>query len=306
MSISLKVVRMAALDCAASKRSATRRRSGVILTRSSRSPSVLGGGGSISAGFEAAPAPPSSTCNTSSLRIRPPAPLPRTRLASIELPSSTRRATVDTSAPRPSEEVTSRRCAGADPTAGSGAAAESGAGLTADVAAAVGVGLGGAEGWISATDETDPGVMLPKTSPTLTLSPSFRAIWVNFPATGEGTSTVTLSVSRTTSGSSTFAASPSFLFHLLTTASVIDSPSCGTVISTAMAFPSRKRFLDNLLLLHNVSLIEARRWARAFDPTHELEPHGSGVGGDQFLEQWEHVAPGAHVLWLFLHPKDFR
>ena len=54
------------------------------------------------------------------------------------------------------------------------------------------------------------------------------------PATGAGTSTVTLSVSSSTSGSSTEKASPTCLCHFPTTASVIDSPSCGTFNSNAM------------------------------------------------------------------------
>ena len=56
------------------------------------------------------------------------------------------------------------------------------------------------------------------------------------PADGAGTSTVTLSVSSSTRGSSAATASPARLNHLATVASVTDSPSVGTLISTAMSF----------------------------------------------------------------------
>ena len=52
------------------------------------------------------------------------------------------------------------------------------------------------------------------------------------PALGAGTSTVILSVSISTKGSSASNESPTFLSHLDTVASVIDSPSVGTVSYT--------------------------------------------------------------------------
>ena len=57
------------------------------------------------------------------------------------------------------------------------------------------------------------------------------------PATGEGTSRLTLSVSSSTSGSSTATLSPTFFSHFATVASLTDSPSFGTRISTLIAFP---------------------------------------------------------------------
>src|SRR3954465_10409020 len=48
------------------------------------------------------------------------------------------------------------------------------------------------------------------------------------PAAGEGTSTLALSVSNSHSGSSVFTNSPSFLCHLISTASLTDSPRPGT------------------------------------------------------------------------------
>ncbi len=51
------------------------------------------------------------------------------------------------------------------------------------------------------------------------------------PAVGALTSSVTLSVSSSTSGSSALTASPGFLNHLATVASLTDSPSVGTLMS---------------------------------------------------------------------------
>ena len=51
------------------------------------------------------------------------------------------------------------------------------------------------------------------TAPTATLSPCSASCSVSTPATGEGTSTLTLSVSRLAIGSSAFTASPGFFSH---------------------------------------------------------------------------------------------
>jgi 2-oxoglutarate dehydrogenase E1 component len=55
------------------------------------------------------------------------------------------------------------------------------------------------------------------------------------PATGDGTSTATLSVSRLAIGSSALTGSPGFLIHWPRVASVIDSPKVGTMTSIAMS-----------------------------------------------------------------------
>jgi hypothetical protein len=68
-----------------------------------------------------------------------------------------------------------------------------------------------------------------------TVSPSRTAMRSRRPAAGAGTSTVTFSVSSSTKGSSSWTASPSFFSHWPTVASVIDSPSVGTLISVAIA-----------------------------------------------------------------------
>ena len=64
----------------------------------------------------------------------------------------------------------------------------------------------------------------------MTVSPSFTEMLPNTPLIGEGTSTLTLSVSNSTSGSSAATFSPFDFNHFDTVASVTDSPSVGTVI----------------------------------------------------------------------------
>ena len=61
------------------------------------------------------------------------------------------------------------------------------------------------------------------------------------PATVAFTSTVTLSVSSSHSGWSMVTVSPALTSHLATVASVTDSPSAGTLISTAITKPSSAR-----------------------------------------------------------------
>ena len=55
-------------------------------------------------------------------------------------------------------------------------------------------------------------------------------IFSRTPLKGEGTSTLTLSVSNSTRGSSESTFSPTDLSHFDTVASVTDSPSVGTII----------------------------------------------------------------------------
>ena len=74
---------------------------------------------------------------------------------------------------------------------------------------------------------------VPSKEPTFTVSPSFTAILPNTPFVGEGTSTLTLSVSSSTSGSSADTFSPWDFSHFETVASVTDSPRVGTVIFSA-------------------------------------------------------------------------
>ena len=76
--------------------------------------------------------------------------------------------------------------------------------------------------------------MAPSSAPTETVAPAWAEMDSIEPSAGEGTSTVTLSVSSSSRGSSRFTASPSFLNHLEMVASVTDSPIAGTLISTVM------------------------------------------------------------------------
>ena len=55
--------------------------------------------------------------------------------------------------------------------------------------------------------------MLPNKVPTPTVSPSFTDIFSKIPDDGEGTSTLTLSVSSSTTGSSEFTSSPTDFSH---------------------------------------------------------------------------------------------
>src|SRR5579883_2285536 len=97
-----------------------------------------------------------------------------------------------------------------------------GAGFAAGAAAAVG-----------AISFTAPSIV-PSTPPTLTFAPSGTRISESTPAAVAFTSSVTLSVSSSMTGSSTATVSPIFLSHFATVASVTDSPSAGTLISVAI------------------------------------------------------------------------
>jgi hypothetical protein len=79
-----------------------------------------------------------------------------------------------------------------------------------------------------------PSAITHSTAPTCVVSPSATLISDSAPTAVEFTSTVTLSVSSSHSASSMATASPTFLNHLATVASVTDSPRAGTLISVAM------------------------------------------------------------------------
>ncbi|HRW42513.1 MAG TPA: hypothetical protein P5193_13260, partial [Microthrixaceae bacterium] len=76
--------------------------------------------------------------------------------------------------------------------------------------------------------------MVARSASTPTVSPSAATISAILPAEGLGTSTVTLSVSSSHSISSWATASPGFLNHVATVASVTDSPRVGTRTSVVM------------------------------------------------------------------------
>ena len=79
-----------------------------------------------------------------------------------------------------------------------------------------------------------PSSIDPSNAPTFTVVPAATEIDDSLPDAGAGTSTVTLSVSSSTMGSSAFTASPTFLNHFAIVASVTDSPRAGTRISLAI------------------------------------------------------------------------
>jgi hypothetical protein len=83
-----------------------------------------------------------------------------------------------------------------------------------------------------------PSAICASSALTSTVSPSLARISLRVPETGEGTSIETLSVSSSTSGSSTFTVSPTFLSQVPMVASLTDSPRVGTRTSVAMIFVS--------------------------------------------------------------------
>src|SRR6202012_5783982 len=82
-----------------------------------------------------------------------------------------------------------------------------------------------------------PSPITPRRPPTETLVPSGAEISVRTPVAGDGTSTVTLSVSNSISVSSILTVSPTFFSQRATVPSVTDSPRGGTLISVAMFGP---------------------------------------------------------------------
>src|SRR5581483_9560443 len=114
--------------------------------------------------------------------------------------------------------------------AAAGAVAAGGAGSAGAAAAGPGAGFPAAFGGAAPTF-TAPSPITPMMLPTATVAPSSARISASTPAALAFTSSVVLSVSISTSGSSTATRSPGFLSHFATVASVTDSPSAGTLIS---------------------------------------------------------------------------
>ena len=199
MSTSLNVVSMAAVFCASFKRRAIVWRSLDIFTRSSVPAAASGratgaGAGTGAAGF-------SNVAITSPLVMRPSLPEPGIS-AGFKLFSTT-----------------ALRTAGESGIS----AALAGAGTAAIGATAFGVSA-----------PATPSAIEPNNAPMTTVVPDAAFILSSLPDAGAGTSTVTLSVSSSTKGSSTFTKSPSFLNHFAMVASVTDSPKVGTRISLLM------------------------------------------------------------------------
>ena len=144
----------------------------------------------------------------------PPRPVPATCVASSLFSSATRRPAGDSSA--------------------FGAALllfwEGVGGAEAPIGAPPGAGEGAADGLAGAA-ATAPSSITASSSWLVTVSPDWRRISLITPSTGEGTSSTTLSVSRSTRFSSRLTASPAFLCQLAMVASETDSGRTGTLTS---------------------------------------------------------------------------
>src|SRR5206468_659902 len=139
MSSSLKVVRMAAVCCAWTRRSAIRRRIGLSDTRSSPSARAADGCGAAGTSIRTGRALRSRYASTSSLVSRPPLPEAGTRVGSRSC-SARRRRTAGLSGPTPRAATGS-----ASASAGArGAAGMAGAGFGVSGAAGAGFGAAGA------------------------------------------------------------------------------------------------------------------------------------------------------------------
>jgi len=221
MLTSLKVVRMAAMDCDCTRRSAMRARRRDIGTRcsgrSASTASMLTAVGWVNAGFTATAA--GATCVTglagataapapsaSPLVIRPPRPVPSMEAGSIPFSSMILRA--------------------AGMAFAAAGAAASTAGLATEAAAST-VAAALASVSICAI-----------VSPLTTVAPSPLMILTMTPATGAGNSSTTLSVSMSIRFSSRATASPAFLCQLTSVASATDSESCGTLTSISIMYDS--------------------------------------------------------------------
>src|SRR5574337_379264 len=199
-------------DCI--RRSAMRARMRVIGTRSSgREPGVGFAAGGAAAGAEP-PLLPDLT--RSSLVTRPSRPVPVTLAGSMSCSVATRRPAGERSSAPPGALLSAFGCP-----------ALAGAGVLASgFDASCGASLAGAA--------AAPSSMIAMTCSPFTVSPTSCLISFSTPSTGEGTSSTTLSVSRSTRFSSRATASPAFLCQLAMVASETDSGRTGTLSSMDM------------------------------------------------------------------------
>src|SRR5881296_3354815 len=306
MSISLKVVRIAAVRCACTRRSAMRRRMGLIGTRSSPSARGADGVGAAGTSMRTGRALRSRYASTSSLVSRPPLPDAGTRVGSRSC-SARRRRTAGLSGPtaRAAEGVASASagasCAAGAAGAGFGASSgATGGGFTAGSGGA-GAGFGAAGAAARAPPSSS---MRATSSPTTTFSPAGFTMR-STPARSAGSSMLALSVSSSSRTSSGLTASPSCFAQRTMTPSVTDSPSVGMRTSNVMP-PSAsapvsagERGVHQLALLGQVQLERAGRGARGFGAPGVVE---RAVLGQDAPEPPVHDVPRAHVPWLLLHP----
>src|SRR6266403_1446686 len=306
MSISLKVVRIAAVRCAWTRRSAMRRRMGLIGTRSSPSARGADGVGAAGTSIRTGRALRSRYASTSSLVSRPPLPDAGTRVGSRSC-SARRRRTAGLSGPtaRAAEGVASASagasCAAGAAGAGFGASSgATGGGFTAGSGGA-GAGFGAAGAAARAPPSSS---MRATSSPTATFSPAGFTMR-STPARSAGSSMLALSVSSSSRTSSGLTASPSCFAQRTMTPSVTDSPSVGMRTSNVMP-PSAsalrsagERGVHQVALLGLMDLERARRRARGLGAPGVVE---SAVLGQDAPEAAVHDVPRAHVPRLLLHP----
>src|SRR5215212_758343 len=234
MSTSLNVVSMAAVFCASFSRRAIVWRSLVMRTRSSREASSGADGartwtGAAGVAAGAVGAPRAMAASMSPLVTRPSLPLPAT-LAGLTPDSAAIRPTagplgLSDPPPSPLGRASPWLPYPADDVwvGGTGCAPAAAFGASAGFDPPAGA------------DAPAPSLMEPNSAPGVTVSPSLAAMSPSVPAAGALTSSVTLSVSSSTSGSSALTASPGFLNQRPIVASLTDSPRVGTRISVAMA-----------------------------------------------------------------------
>ncbi len=246
MSTSLKVVSMAAVCCASTRRAATRWRSGDIFSRDTPREGPADAG----ACWLRSPPVERIAASTSCSRMRPLGPVPVTDFRSIPFSAASFLARgVERMSPAgavvAAPFVSRPRSAGVScvlpPFAGaplvSRAAGRSGS-LVAVAGLASWLASPPACAFLSAEPAPPPGFsadssMEPTTAPTSTVSPS-AAPCLTMPAAGAGSSMVILSVSSSRTVSSRSTHSPSALVHAAMTPLVTLSPTVGMTMSVAM------------------------------------------------------------------------
>src|SRR6056297_1464916 len=129
------------------------------------------------------------------------------------------------------------------------------------------------------------------------------------PSAGAGTSSTTLSVSRSTRFSSRAMASPGFLCHLATVASETDSGKLGTLISILIdccsllySLAMSQRLTDETFLLFLVDLV-VPYCRRGRGPSTRIRKRLLGASAGLYMVA--NLEPGTLVHGFFLAPDDF-
>src|ERR1700754_1268783 len=271
-------------DCI--RRSAMRVRMRVIATRSSgRLPGVgLAAGAAAAAG---AALPPLPALTRSSLVTRPSRPVPATFDGSMFSSTATRR-------PAGESSSTPAGAAGASALAAFGASAAAGAAAGAGAAAAAAPSSITAITWL-----------------LVTVEPSSNLISFSTPSTGEGTSSTTLSVSRSSRFSSRLTASPAFLCQVAMSAAETHWGRTGTLTSMDMLVLLRcvigadrrdERLLDERRLFGDMGIEVASGRRRGASTSRIGQAVLRTHAGLQVVTDLE---PGALVHRFFLAPHHF-